>query len=219
MIDPLNIEQLDLPVVAANDILYLGCSYTEGVGVGSNQRYSYLMSNLLGKAEINMAAGGKGNYRSFDLFGQLNISEGATVILQLTDLSRIRWYDNSAINDIMLSNQPTRQLVYTYNDKFCIYDTIRQLRIVVNYCRAKKLKLIIWSIARFNNEFLDNTFEYYLSNFPEYIYLDNSLDGPDTYRVDNGDDGDEKLGTGHPGIKSHSMIAEKLIVYLRKLYI
>ena len=218
MIDPLNIEQLDLPTVSTNDILYLGCSYTEGFGVELNHRYSCIMSKLLGKNELNLAAAGKGNYRSIDLFGQLDIPEGTTIILQLTGLSRIRWYDDNSINDIMLSNHPIRQLVYTYNDKFCIYDTVRQLRIVVNYCRAKKLKLIIWSIARFNNEFLDNTFEYYLSNFPEYIYLDNSLDGEDTYRVDNGSDGNETLGTGHPGLKSHSIIAENLMIHLEKLY-
>ena len=218
MIDPLNIEQLDLPAVSTNDILYLGCSYTQGVGVELTQRYSHIISKLLGKNEVNLSAGGKGNYRSFDLFGQLDITEGTIVVLQLTELSRIRWYDDNSINDIMLSNQPTRQLVYTYNDKFCIYDTIRQLRIVVNYCRVKKLKLIIWSVARFNNEFLDNTFEYYLSKFPEYIYLDNSLDGVNSYRVDNGSDGNETLGTGHPGLRSHNIIAEKLIVHLEKLY-
>lgn len=218
MIDPLNIEDLNLPNVTINDILYLGCSYTKGVGVESAQRYSYTMSKLLEKNEVNLSESGKGNYRSFDLFGQLNIIEGTVVVLQLTELSRIRWHNNDSINDIMLSNEPSRSLLFTYHDKFCIYDTIRQLRIIVNYCRAKKLKLIIWSIARFNNEFLDNTFEYYLRKFPEYIYLDNSLEGENSYRVDNGTDGNEELGTGHPGPKSHVIIAEKLIVHLKKLY-
>ena len=218
MIDPLNIEQLDLPVVSTNDILYLGCSYTEGVGVTLTQRYSHIISKLLEKNEVNLSAGGKGNYRSFDLFGQLDITEGTIVVLQLTELSRIRWYDNNSIDDIKLSNNPTRQLLFTYHDKFCIYDTIRQLRIIVNYCRVKKLKLIIWSIARFNNEFLDNVIDQYLNKFPEYIYMDNSLDGTNTYRVDNGSDGSELLGTGHPGPKSHEIIAEQLMTHLKKLY-
>ena len=176
------------------------------------------MSQLLQKNEINLAKGGGSNYRSFDLFGQLDIHEGATVILQLTDLSRIRWYDNDKIHDIMMSITPDRHLLYTYNDKFCIYDTIRQLRIIVNYCRVKKLKLIIWSIARFNNEFLDSVIEHYLNKFPEYIYMDNSLDGTNTYRVDNGNDGSELLGTGHPGPKSHEIIAEQLMTHFKKLY-
>ncbi len=217
MIDPLNIEK-SLSPISADDLLCLGCSYTYGVGVALEQRYTNLMSQLLQKNEINLAQGGGSNYRSFDLFGQLDIHEGTIVILQLTDLSRIRWYDNDKIHDIMLSNQPDRHLLYTYNDKFCMYDTIRQLRIIVNYCRVKKLKLIMWSIARFNNEFLDSVIEHYLNKFPEYIYMDNSLDGVNTYRVDNGSDGSELLGTGHPGPKSNEIIAEQLMTHLKKLY-
>lgn len=217
MNDPLNIEQIDLPSVTSNDILFLGCSYTSAVGVENNQRYSYLMSKSMQKNEINLSSAGKGNYRSFDLFGQLNIFQNATVVLQLTELARIRWY-NDSINDIMLSNDPIRPLLFSYHDKFCIYDTIRQLRILVNYCRVKKIKLIMWSIARFNNEFLDNTFEHYLSRFPEYVYLDNSLDGTDSYRVDNGTDGNLTLGTGHPGPKSHERIADFLLKHYKKLY-
>jgi hypothetical protein len=217
VIDPLNIEK-SLSPISADDLLCLGCSYTHGVGVALEQRYTNLMSQLLQKNEINLAQGGGSNYRSFDLFGQLDIREGATVILQLTDLSRIRWYDNDKIHDIMLSTNPDRHLLYTYNDKFSIYDIIRQLRIIINYCRVKKIKLIIWSIARFNNEFLDNVIEQYLKKFPEYIYMDNSLDGVNTYRVDNGSDGSEVLGSGHPGPKSHEIIAEQLMAHFKKLY-
>jgi hypothetical protein len=216
MIDPLDIEKSVSPITA-NDLLCLGCSYTYGVGVAADQRYTYLMSQLLQKNEINLAQGGGSNYRSFDIFGQLDIQEGTIVILQLTELARIRWYDDK-MHDIMLSTEPNRHLLYTYNDKFCIYDTIRQLRIIVNYCRVKKLKLIVWSIARFNNEFLDDVMEHYLKKFPEYVYMDNSLDGTNTYRVDNGDDGNEVLGTGHPGPKSHKIITEQLMTHFKKLY-
>ncbi|CAB4128666.1 hypothetical protein UFOVP112_52 [uncultured Caudovirales phage] len=221
-LDPLGIEVAH-PHITESDIVFLGCSYTSGEGVFRNSRYSSIVAEQLDKQEINLAKGGCGNYRSFDVFGQLNIDNNATVILQLTELSRIRWYTDS-IYERQLSNPANddyhRSLLTVYHDKFLIHDLIRQLRIIVNYCRAKDLKLVIWSIARFNNQELDTAIETYLSKFPEYVFLDNRLNTPDSYRVDNGTDGRNRpLGTGHPGPESHKLIAEKLVKHFNKLYL
>jgi len=219
--DPLDIE-VDSTHITENDIVFLGCSYTTGEGVNSDVRYSTIIANYFNKNEINLAKGGCGNYRSFDLFGQLEIDNNAVVVLQLTELSRIRWYADT-IYERQLSN-PTndahhKTLVTVYNDKFLIHDLIRQLRVIVNYCRAKNLKLVVWSIARFNDQELDTIIETYLSKFPEYIFMDNRLDTVDSYRVDNGTDGRNKpVGVGHPGPESHKLLAEKLIKHLNTLY-
>lgn len=212
-LDPLNITSTKVSVTS-NDILFLGCSFTEGVGVATNERYSTLLSKALGKNEINLALGGHGNYRSFDLFGQVDIEKNTAVVLQLSGLQRLRHYDKGII-DMMF---PTKELLGYCNDEFLIYDLIRQLRHIINYCRAKDLELMIWSIARFNNERLDNIIEVYLKQFKEYIYLNNDLDHPDTYRVDNGSDGTAELGTGHPGPMSNKLIFEKLYNHYKSLY-
>ena len=215
--DPLNIERFTRDISEV-DIVFLGCSYTSGVGlIDLNSRYSTVISNHYNKNEVNLASGGDGNYRSFDIFGQLNLVSGTKVILQLTELSRLRWYTNRIV-DQRLSTDATLELITVYNDKFLIYDLIRQLRIIVQYCRARGLQLVIWSIARFNDPDLDRALEVYLEKFPEYIHLDNRLNTATTYRIDNGTDGTEELGTGHPGPKSNQLIAKKLIAHFDKLY-
>jgi hypothetical protein len=203
--------------VTSNNVLFLGCSYTVGHGLlDTTKKYSSLFSSYYKKQEINLAESGRGNYRSFDLFGQLNIASGATVVLQLTELSRIRWYAE-CVKDVMLSREPNRELITVYNDRFLIYDLIRQLRIIVKFCQVNNIKLIVWSTARFGSD-LDHVLETYLNKFTEYVFLDNRLGTDSSYRIDNAADGTDELGTGHPGPKSNQLIAEKLINHFNKLY-
>jgi hypothetical protein len=211
-LDPLNI-QAPVVDVTVNDVVFLGCSFTAGTGlVDVNTRYSSLLAHHYNKNEINLAVGGGSNYRSFDLFGQLNfINTRSILVLQLTELSRIRWYD-SKIQDRMLSIHPSKELLYVYNDKFLIYDLIRQLRIIVNYCRQRQVRLVIWNIARFNDETLSQYLESYLQQFPEYIYINDKWDEPDSYRVDNAPDKNQ-----HPGPESNKLIALKLITHLNSI--
>jgi hypothetical protein len=209
-LDPLGIEIAPRDITH-NDILFLGCSYTVGHGLPNGAtKYSSIFSRYYNKQEINLAASGSGNYRSFDLIGQLNITSGASVVLQITELSRIRWYHKKSVKDIMLSVAPNRELLTVYNDEFLIYDLIRQLRIITKLCRVNDIKLIIWSIAR-PGIWHDNL-ETYLSKFPEYIYLDSRRNADTSYYVDNATDG------LHPGPGSNQLIAEKLIDHFNKLY-
>jgi hypothetical protein len=218
MSDPLRIESNSV-VITNNDIAFFGCSYTKGIGLTDpNTKYTTVVSADLGLTEVNLSKGGTGNYRSFDLFGQTTFNPGSSLVIQLTELSRVRWYDNMII-DQQLSVKPSRELLEVYTDKFLIYDLIRQLRIVVNYCRAQKIKLVVWSIASLNNTELDNTLETYLTKFPEYLFLSKKLNEENSYRVDNGTDGlNSPVGTGHPGPASHKIIATKIIEHYNKLY-
>lgn len=217
MTDPLRIEQ-DRIAVTKDDIVFLGCSITYGTALPTGSiKYSTQVAGELGLTEINLSKGSTGNYRSFDLFSQLDFTEGASVLIQLTELSRVRWYDNG-INDRQLSVKPHAALLDVYHDKFLIYDLIRQLRLVVEYARVKKLKLVIWSIASLGNTELDSVLEKYLSKFPEYLFLDKRIGQENSYRVDNGLDGPGELGQGHPGPNSNKIIAARLLEHYRKLY-
>ena len=96
--DPLNIKTA--PVVATNnDIVFLGCSYTYGSCLPSTAtRYSTILSQHYNKTEINLSKGGTGNYRTFDIFGQIEFNPGSMLVLQIAELSRIRWYDNRIVD-------------------------------------------------------------------------------------------------------------------------
>ena len=214
MNDPLKIE-VSAQKVAANDIAIFGCSFSDldTKCISRGEVYGSLLGNYFNKNVLNFAKGGKGNYRSFDLIGQTDFESGSILILQLTELSRIRWY-TTEIQDLMMSvGTPPRELIHTFHDRFLIYDLIRQLRIIVELCRSKKVRLVIWSIAKLFDDELNNIIEYYLHKFPEYIYIN-----PE-YRVDNGQDGiNQPIGNGHPGPKSHAIIAQVIIKHFESLY-
>lgn len=205
--------------MTTKNILFFGCSYTDidSGYVDSDKMYPSLLGKHFNLPIHNYAENGKGNYRSFDLIANMHLKEEYLVVLQLTELSRIRWYDTK-LRDVFLKHSTDRCLFHVYNDHFLIHECQRHIKLIVSLCRASKVKLIIWSIARFSEEQLHINFESFLTSFPEYIYLDNALDSAESYRVDNGYDGTNILGTGHPGPKSHSIIAQKLIEKIGTLY-
>jgi hypothetical protein len=219
MTDPLNIEVKQLPAITKNHMVFFGCSYTRGTGLTNiNQHYATHMANALRKTPLNFAERGLNNYAIFDLFSQCDfVDNDIPVVVQLTQLSRVQIYDNK-LKSILMSNDPTPGLLEVYNDKFLIYDMVRQLRMLVKYARLKKIKLVIWSIARTFNDTLNNITETYLTKYPEYIFLDDRLNVQGSYRVDNGTDGSSVLGDGHPGPKSNVIIAEQLLAHYTKLY-
>jgi hypothetical protein len=219
MTDPLNIETKQLPAITKDHMVFFGCSYTRGTGLTNiNQHYATHMTNALGKTPLNFAERGLNNYAIFDLFSQCDfVDNDIPVVVQLTQLSRVQIYDNK-LKSILMSNDPTPALLEVYNDKFLIYDMVRQLRMLVKYARLKKIKLVIWSIARTFNDTLNNITETYLTKYPEYIFLDDRLNVQGSYRVDNGTDGSSVLGDGHPGPKSNVIIAEQLLAHYTKLY-
>jgi len=219
MTDPLNVEIKGLPAVTNNHMAFFGCSYTRGIGLTDpSQHYATHMANTLGKTPLNFAERGLNNYAIFDLFSQCDfVGDDIPVVVQLTQLSRVQVYD-TRLRSVMMSNEPTPGLLEVYNDKFLIYDMVRQLRMLVKYARLKKIKLVIWSIARIWDSTLDTVIETYLSKYPEYIHMDGRLGTEDSYRVDNGTDGSLVLGDGHPGPKSNIIIAEQLLAHYKKLY-
>jgi len=219
VIDPLGIEAKELSTVTKDHMVFFGCSYTRGIGLTDvSQHYATLMSNSLGKTPLNFAERGLNNYAIFDLFSQCDFADNdIPVVVQITQLSRVQVYDFK-LRSVQMSVKPTPALIEVYNDKFLIYDMVRQLRMLVKYARIKKMKLVIWSIARTNNDTLDGIIETYLGKYPEYIFMDNRLGVEGSYRVDNGTDGSSVLGDGHPGPKSNEVIAEQLLAHYKKLY-
>ena len=219
MTDPLNIEARGLPTITKDHMAFFGCSYTRGIGLTNiSQHYATHMANALGKTSVNFSERMLNNYAIFDLFSQCDfVDNDIPVVVQLTQLSRVQVYDIK-LRGVQMSSNPTPSLLEVYNDKFLIYDMVRQLRMLVKYARLKKMKLVIWSIARTFDPILDDIIETYLSKYPEYIFMDNRLGVEGSYRVDNGTDGSSVLGDGHPGPESNIIITEQLLAHYRKLY-
>lgn len=209
-------------ILSADSMVFVGCSYTKGIGLRHRSEcYTSIMSADLNKKEINYSHGGLSNYNSFDNLSKLEFAHPhVPLVLQITELSRIKYYDaqKNLIRDRLLSNEPNRTLLEIYTDKFLIYELERHLNLSVKYARSMKVNLIIWSIARVFDFETNRLIEDCLTQFKEYVYLNNALDSADSYRVDNGTDGTAQLGTGHPGPESHKLIAEKLLVHYKKLY-
>ena len=86
--------------LTVDDICFLGCSYTRGIGLAKKEdRQSSLISKYLKKTEINLAEQGLTNYDMFDHIGRLNFSsDDCIVFLQLTQLSRVKFYDNKTLS-------------------------------------------------------------------------------------------------------------------------
>lgn len=216
--DPLKIYQHNIPTIKKDEIIFFGCSYTNGTGLSDpTENWTHIFSQSLKKNQRNMSVPGTNNYSNFDLFSQLEFeSDQNIVVFEITELSRIQWYDQQ-LKNIMIQWDHSRTLLPVYNDYFLIFELLKNLRCFMMLCHLKKLRPVVWSIAKPGK--LHEIFENYLSQYSEYVYLDNSIGGADSYRVDNGLDGAGKpLGHGHPGPESHKLIAQKLLAHYNKLY-
>jgi hypothetical protein len=209
--------------LSENSMIFLGCSYTSGVGLSDQtQCYTNIMCEQLDKEEVNFAYLGANNYSSFDTISQLQLVPNSSLVLQITSLARIKYYDHDCheIKDRIFSNPPfSRTLMSVYTDEFLIYELDRYLNLVTKYTKAARANLIIWDVTNVFDITVDRKIRDCLKQFKEYIHLTSALGQPDSYRVDNGTDGEGKsLGTGHPGTESHKLIAKKLVDHYNALY-
>ena len=209
MKDPLNLHRFSsLAKIESDHILFLGDCYAAGMVVDEDRAYAHVMAKSLRLEERRH--GYLNNYEMFDLLGQVELEPGASVILQFTELGRLCIYNKT---DNLFENRILEQLDSAsynevYTDEILISEVLRHLNMFVKYAREQKIRLVIWSIMRFKNQTLTDIFEEYLSQYPEYVYID----GVQHYQVDLGYD------DMHPGPGSHAIIAGMLLEHYRKLY-
>lgn len=203
--------KMAMPTTNLDDIVFFGCSFTVGVGLPSKDEcYTNILSTSLGKYCINLAKGGGSNNRSFDLFSQMSFEPGQIVIMQITEMARIRYCTaNNELKDFQFrGGQPFvdhRALLTIYNDNFLLYELLVKLRMVINIARKCNLKFLFW----FNDyKSIDRRFLTYFYEYPEFVpaYI------MENYMVDVGDD------NLHPGIESHKFIANTLMNYFMEIY-
>jgi len=207
--DALNLQRfVCLPRIESNHILFLGDCYAAGMVVDEDRAYAHVMARSLGLEERRH--GYLNNYEMFDLLGQVELEPGSSVILQFTELGRVCIYDRNTntFNNRILEQLESRSYNEVYTDEVLISEVLRHLTMFVKYARDRQIRLVIWSIMRFRDQQLNDIFENYLNQYPEYIYID----GVQHYQVDLGYD------DMHPGPGSHAIIADMLLAHYRKLY-
>jgi len=205
----LNLRRFEsLSRIESNHILFLGDCYAAGMVVDDDRAYAHVMAESLGLEQRRH--GYLNNYEMFDLLGQVDIEPGASVILQFTELSRLCIYDRNTKTFVNRIMEQLESAAYNevYTDEVLISEVLRHLAMFVKYARERQIRLVIWSIMRFQDPAFTDMFEQYLSEYPEYIFID----GEQHYQVDLGYD------NIHPGPGSHAIIADMLLTHYQKLY-
>lgn len=217
-IDPYNwnvtrIQQPAVPTLQKNDAVFIGCSFTEGVGLTHNsQKYSTQVAEYFGLNCINLAVVGSSNGYLFEVFSKLNFYPGQLVVLQFTLLERLRYCNNDGVlQHIAFAYPPySPAMLEVYNNKFLFYETLTKLRLVNQIAEARQLKLAVW---------LDNYKEehhgHYTKEQQMYFYNMKSFVPANlmqNYFVDVGTD------NLHPGPESNRNIAQILINFIEKTY-
>ena len=213
--DPYHLRQLHNMSNKENSIVFLGCSHTHGTGLdNSEENYVNLVSKHFGLNPINLAQPGKSNFRSFEQFNQLAFNKNQTVILQLTDVTRLKYFDQdqptALISEKQLQNITNRSYFDVYNDKQLVYMLQTHLNYIINHARSIGLKFVFFNMGGNNDPGHSDKFkkfiEYYLLDYPEYV------PGLITKNVDRGNDG------YHFGPKSHAIWAQDIIKKIETLY-
>ena len=216
--DPYNIKPQPLLINNTNDsAIFLGCSHTAGVGLADiNQSYTHLVSNHFNKVLINLGEGGLGNFKSFEKINQIDFVERQIVVLQLTDVARLQMFftdTNTPIAYSQLYKIKDPAYIKVFNDKQLLHMMLDRLELVIKYARSLKLQLVIFNLGgnpNFNNSaennFLRQTTEYYLQDYPEYV--PNML----KQNIDRATDG------AHFGPLSQARWADLIVKKIEKLY-
>jgi len=218
--DPCYMRQTYRIQNSKDHIIFLGCSHTNGQGLDNpTSNYVNQVSQHFNKIPLNLSKRGCGNFRSFEQFNQIEFVDNQIVVLQLTDIARLKYFDDdnyqTKVSEHQMHNITNRSYFDVYHDKQLVYMLLTQLNSVIKYSREKKLRFVFFNLG--GNTEVDigvnlgqeydkykKFIEYYLLDYPEYIPRMLSQ------AVDRGNDG------YHYGPKSHESWANSIIKQLEK---
>ena len=210
-VDPYNIRQPLSLNNTTDSAVFIGCSHTHGQGLDHiADCYANLVSKHFDVACVNAGSPGKGNLRSFETFNQTMFNKDQIVVLQLTDLARLKYFETetaeAAVQERPLHELKNRSYIDVYNDKQLIYNLLCNIDAVVHRARSNQLRFAFFYLGQ-GQDMFTKTVEYYLMDYPEYI--------PEMLakNVDRGNDG------AHFGAQSHCNWAQAVIDKIEKLYI
>lgn len=199
----------NLPKLTANDSVFIGCSYTAGVGLPDvNTRYATIVADRTGTNCVNLGKSGGSNSRAFDVFTQLDFVPGTIVVWQITFLERLQYCYSTSEKLVDLRfldfNMPlVKEMSEVFNRKFLLNEVAIKIRAAVKLARANKLRFVFWFADSISME------EYmYFYNYPEFI----SPIEIEHFLVDKGTD------DAHPGPESNKILADIIINAINRVY-
>jgi hypothetical protein len=198
-----------------NQIVFLGCSLTAGVGVtDKNTLYSNIVAKHFNLDSLNLAQGGGSNSLIFDRFNRLQFNPGQMIVVQFTTPDRLQYCDmHKKLLPLVFSSSTIeknfhRSLLEIYHSDFLFYELLCKIRSMVKLARAQQIKLVFWLIDYKNENNYSNLQQTYFYEMIEFVPA-SWMAG---YMVDRAED---KI---HPGIESNKNIANTLIKYITTVY-
>ena len=185
------------PTLDKDKLNFFGCSHTGGIGHESIETsYPYVLSDLIGIPYNNFALPGEGNYSIEDLLNNFSI-ENSKLIIQLTDVYRIRYVDNGKLlhkKIYEIKNNFSNSLFLT--EENLIFNFKNIVSRIINRLRDGHNKFIITYTYNYDNltAIECNEFLYGFKEFSSFAGLQRDV------AADN----------SHYGILTHRSWAEKL---------
>lgn len=215
--DPYNFKEDFKIQNKENNIIFLGCSHTQGGYVAPDEEYYYIVSKHFNLDPLNLAVMGKGNFLSFSIFNQINFFKNQIVVLQLSDFARLRYYPNDLHNTKLHESQlyhiNNRAYIEVFNDKQLIFNTLMIIDAMTKFARSFGLRFVFFNLGDApdfpkdpNQDQFKKTVEFYLSDYREYV--PNVL----SKGVDRGSDNQ------HWGKLSNQSFAAEIITKIESLY-
>lgn len=168
------------------EILILGCSYTEGHGLPLELTWPYLISKKMNKDYINLAKGGDGAQaqvvKAFKFFEEFYnpkyifaVFPMARMEVPLLALKTRNTFDFNGIGKAMLDNRLLTKISKTPHlvenilpEEFAVFYNVLFIKMLTQYCKANGIKLIwtsyqdtnldLSSLKKFNNEYFNNDY-------------------------------------------------------------
>jgi hypothetical protein len=183
-----------LKTLPPENILYVGCSHTAGVG-HSNPKTTFplIFSELQNKSSQVRGNPGQGNYVIEDVLSEYSL-QNQNVIVQFTDIFRLRYF-NDATNFVTHKSggDYTRAEIEVFKESRLTWEFERIVDRTVARLRDANVKFLFFQLSHVHS--LSNDVNIYMSKFKEFCYL------PSNTFVDRAED---KL---HFGIKTNQNIA------------
>ena len=195
-----------------NEILFIGCSHTEGIGHSNKDTvYTHLLAKELNLIPLIDAHSGRGNYLTEEKLNTYKL-QNKKVIIQFTDIYRIKLngvdYDAHSIY-----RQFTNSQLEVYTDEVLYSLFFEQVKRMVNLLKATNSKFLFFTLGHPNTNYYGNT-ESIISIFFDNMKCYNTFCpiALTKYDYDKAEDNE------HYGPKAHKFFSKMLLAQWRKMY-
>ena len=194
------LELIDVRRSSESQLWGVGCSFTYGIGVESNQLYINLIAEKL-KIPVSLLAQPASSITwAADQILRSDIKKDDIVIWGLTEFCRFPYYKNNQVTHITSQSKDFSNLKLLADTDYLTYIGLQSIFQVINYCNKIGAKLLIGGFLMTEEtiELLRNTKEFFLA-VPHYYKFNQN------HYVDLGSDG------LHPGPEQHKLYCENFL--------